>query len=95
MQGDSSLNLISDEMSHKMQIVKRELIAQDLNRVKQILTLVEEGVTNELASIALESARKFDAPSEFAMIKSLFIAPVLASTIDMETATESTTISDL
>ena len=49
--GAMSQTFVSQTMAAQMSHVKKQLVAQDLNRVKQILSLVEEAVTQELASV--------------------------------------------
>ena len=44
----SRAEYVTEEMSASMNTVKRQLVAQDLNRVKQILSMVETAVMNEL-----------------------------------------------
>ena len=58
-------------MSIAMSSLKKELVAQDLPRVKQILTFVEEGVTNEIERISAETSR-MEARSEYLLIKDFF-----------------------
>ena len=55
------------------------------------MTLVEEGVTSELDQIVRDSEQKYDAASEYLMIKSLFIKPMLSQMSEADNATESTT----
>ena len=54
-----------------MSSIKKELVAQDLQRVKQILTFVEEGVTNEIGRIATDIGQ-MEARSEYILMKEFF-----------------------
>ena len=71
------MSYVSEEMSQAMSTVKKQLVAQDLNKLKQILSMIEEGVTNEMTSIQKQVSNCYEAQSEYIMIKKMFISPLI------------------
>ena len=71
-----------------MSIVKKQLVAQDLNRVKQILSMVEEGVTNEVQFVS-QGALRMEPAAEYIFIKRVLLGPYLADAIASAGVSES------